>query len=336
VSTSEDLRANVEAPPQALSFQRFPYGVIGLGPDRRVRFGNRRAEQLLGTSAFDVGEALPPDVLPGFVDLVFESPNDMHTTALALPDGRVIRVSGLGPEGDEPALLILEDATAQERHDRILREFVRNAAHQLRTPLTAIATAVEVLQAGAKEVPAERDRFLGHVEVQSNRLIQIARGLLVLARAQSGEAMLIETIKLRPLLEKLVGEAEPRSDVVISVDCAPDLAARGVRDLLQEALVALVENAVEYTAAGEILLTADERDGRVGISVADSGAGVLPEHRARIFEPFYRPTADGRGFGLGLAIASDAVRAMGGALSVDDSDVGAKFTICLPAAEGAA
>ncbi|HEX3226411.1 MAG TPA: HAMP domain-containing sensor histidine kinase [Gaiellaceae bacterium] len=334
MSTSEDLHATAEAPPWQ-SFHRFPYGVIGLGADRRVQFGNGRAAQLLGSSAFDVGEALPLGFLSGFVDLVFESPDDMHTTALTLPGGRVIRVSGLGPQGDEPALLILEDATAQERQDRILREFVRNAAHQLRTPLTAIASAVEVLQAGAKEVPAERDRFLGHVEVQSNRLIQIARGLLVLARAQSGEAMLTEPIKVRPLLEKLAGQAEPRSGVVISVDCGPDLAARGVRDLLQEALVALVENAVEHTSEGEILLTADGKDARVGISVADSGAGVLPEHRARIFEPFYRPTADGRGFGLGLAIASEAVRAMGGALFVDDSDVGAKFTICLPAAEGA-
>ena len=69
--------------------------------------------------------------------------------------------------------------------------------------------------------------------------------------------------------------------------------------------------------------------------MSDTGGGVLPEDRERIFEPFYRATAEGRGFGLGLAIAADAVRAMDGELTVEDAGAGARFTIRLASAGAA-
>jgi len=192
-----------------------------------------------------------------------------------------------------------------------------------------------VLQAGAKEIPAERDRFLEHVEAQSERLIRIARGLLVLARAQSGEPLQLETVELRPLLDELAAVARPRSGVDLSVECEASLTALAARDLVHEALAALVENAVEFTETGAIRLTAYRQDRRVAVSVTDTGGGVLPSHRERIFEPFYRSTAEGRGFGLGLAIAAEAVRAMDGELTVEDAEAGARFTIRLASAGAA-
>jgi two-component system sensor histidine kinase VicK len=307
--------------------------VIGFGADGRVQFGNLRAQELVG---FERGAPLASDALGEFAARVLAAPDDTHTARIELADGHVLRTSGLGPRGAEPALLILEDVTAQERHDQIMREFVRNAAHQLRTPLTAIASAVQVLQAGAKEIPAERDRFLEHIEVHSERLIRIARGLLVLARAQSGEPLQLQPLELRPLLDELAAAAQPRRGVEISVDCEHSRTALAAPDLLQEALAALVENAVEYTETGAIRLSAHQEDGREVVSVTDTGTGVPPEQRERIFEPFYRSAAEGRGFGLGLTIAAEAVRAMNGELVVDDADDGARFTIRLPAAERAA
>jgi signal transduction histidine kinase len=330
LSTSEEPRP-ITAAADVLAlfdrfFHRFPQGVIGFGADGRVLFSNSQAQLLPGV---ELGELLSEETLAEFADRVLAAPDDTHTARLALPDGRVLRASGLGPRGVEPAVLILEDVTLQEQHDQVMREFVRNAAHQLRTPLTAIATAVEVLQAGAKEIPDERDRFLEHIEAQSERLIRIARGLLVLARAQSGEPLQLETVELRPLLDELAAEAQPRRGVELSVECEPSLTALGSRDLVHEALAALVDNALEFTETGAIRLTACKQNGRVAISVTDTGGGVLPEHRERIFEPFYRPAAEGRGFGLGLAIAAQAVRAMDGELTVDDADAGARFTIRL-------
>lgn len=311
-------------------FLRFPHGVIGLNSDRRVVFGNPRARQLLGEPAFRIGAALAPKALADFADRVVRLPAVAQQVRLELRHGRVLRVSGLGPRGNEPAILILEDRTGVEEHDRVMREFVRNAAHQLRTPLTGIATAVEVLQGGAKDSPEDRDRFLGHLEVHAQRLIRIARGLLVLARAQSGEHLRLEFIELRPLFEELAAQSQPRPGVEISIDCDPALAVLAERDLVHETLAALVDNAVEHTRDGTIELSAAETNGRIAISVTDTGGvGVLPEHRERIFEPFYRPEASGKGFGLGLAIAAQATKAMDGELTVEDADRGARFTVRL-------
>src|SRR5262249_5538098 len=152
-----------------------------------------------------------------------------------------------------------EDVTLQHRDDRVMREFVRNAAHQLRTPLTGITTAVEVLQSGAKDVPADRDRFLEHITHHSERLTRIARGLLVLARAQSGEQILgLEFVELQPMLEVLAREAEPAPGVHVEASCPPTLAALAETNLVREALAALVDNAIAHTREGTIRLAARE------------------------------------------------------------------------------
>jgi two-component system, OmpR family, phosphate regulon sensor histidine kinase PhoR len=312
-------------------FLRFPHGVIGLDDECRVVFGNPRARQLLGKSSFRIGSVLSNEVLGEFAGRVVALPAVAQSARIELPDGRVLRASGLGPRRSEPAVLVLEDMTAEVRQDRVMREFVRNAAHQLRTPLTGIATAVEVLQAGAKNDPETRDRFLGHVEAYSQRLIRIARGLLVLARAQSGEPMRLELVELLPLLEELAAQSQPQAGVDLSIECDPALAALAERDLVHEVLAALIDNAIQHTREGSIRLSAAAADGSVAISVTDTGGtGVLPEHRERIFEPFYRPEASGKGFGLGLAIAAQATKAMDGELTVEDAERGARFTIRLP------
>jgi signal transduction histidine kinase len=215
------------------------------------------------------------------------------------------------------------------RHTQVMEDFLRNAAHQLRTPLTSIAAAIEILQTGAKDDPVQRDRFLSHIDDHAGRLIRIARGLLVLARAQSGQPAQLDLVELRPLLDELAREASPEPDVVVTVDCADDVAAVAHADLLHEALAALVENAVEHTLRGAIRLEAMPSDDAVLLSVVDSGGGIAAEHRQRIFEPFYRPSSNGDHHGLGLAIAAQAVRAMGGELTYEDADGGSRFTIRL-------
>jgi signal transduction histidine kinase len=98
---------------------------------------------------------------------------------------QVFEVTGIPAAGSEAALLVLTDVSERERRLRAEREFVENAAHELRTPLAAITSAIERLQAGAREVPERRDRFLGHIQHESNRLNRLASSLLVLARAQT-------------------------------------------------------------------------------------------------------------------------------------------------------
>jgi signal transduction histidine kinase len=319
-------------------FVRLPFAVVGLRPDLNVAFANPRALSLLGPEAVRVGRPLGDARIP--IDLrqlgsnVVSRPTHFSESPIELPDGRALRMTGIPPHRGEPGVLMLEDVSVQHRHDRVMREFVRNAAHQLRTPLTGITTAVEVLQSGAKHVPEDRDRFLEHIERHAARLTRIARGLLVLARAQSGEQIMrLEFVELRPLLESLAADAEPAQGVTVEASCPSSLAALAEPNLVHEALAALVDNAVTHTRHGTVRLVAQEVDGRVEIHVLDNGPGILPEHQGRVFEPFYRGLEFGEGFGLGLAIAAQAAEAMDGELRTAASpDGGTRFTIRLPSA----
>jgi signal transduction histidine kinase len=316
-------------------FLRFPQAVVGVDRAMRVAFANPRARTIdgleirLGAPLRDPGAE---GRLRALAERLVTIAATVPATAVPLVDGRVLRVNGIAARGPDPAILVIEDVTEETRSDRVTRDFVRNAAHQLRTPLTGIASAVQVLQSGAKEVPEQRDRFLDHIDRHTDRLTRIARGLLALARAQSGEAMRLEFVDVRPLFDELASEAVPAEDVSIAVDCPADLAAFCEPDLTHEAVAALLDNAVEHTSHGTIELVGREVDRSVSLEVRDSGPGILPEHRPRLFEPFYRPQQASDGFGLGLAIAAQAIKAMDGEIFITDANPGTRFTIRLPSA----
>ena len=215
----------------------------------------------------------------------------------------------------------MSDVSDRERRQRVEREFVANAAHELRTPLAAITSSIERLQAGAREIPGKRDRYLGHIEHESARLNRLASSLLVLARAQAREEEpRCEEIAIRVLLDEIVVEIEVAPEVELVVDCPHELIAHCNRDLLEHVLVNLVGNAARHTSRGSIRLSGQvEGSASVLIEVADTGVGMAPEDLNRIFDRFYRgPGGQGRlGFGLGLPIAKEAVTAIGGSLEIE-------------------
>jgi signal transduction histidine kinase len=228
---------------------------------------------------------------------------------------------------------VIADVTAYERRQRAEREFVANAAHQLRTPVSAIASAIEVLQGGAKEDPQTRDRFLAHLDRQCTRLVRLTRSLLLLARAQAlAESPAVELVPIRPLLIAVARGLRPGTGVKVRVESPFDLAALANRDLLEQAIGNLAENAAKYTIEGEIVLCAEAADGHVRVIVSDTGPGAdFPSDGS--FRRFSRdPAAPGEGFGLGLAIAAEAVRALGGELEIDSTDAGTRIVMTLPAA----
>jgi PAS domain S-box-containing protein len=315
---------------------RFPYAIVALRPDLRIAFANGRARALLGRDAVRTGGAFGEGVAHELLPLarrLTQVPAPLQASDVRLEDGRTLRISGLAAAGEDPAVMLIEDVTVTERTTRQMQEFLRNAAHQLRTPLAGIAAAVETLQAGAKEIPEQRDRFLAHVETHADRLSRLARGLLTLARMEMGEPVMVDLVELSPLLDQLVGEAAAPAGVEVVARCPVGLAAIASPDLLHEALASLLDNAVQHTREGEIRLTAAQENGRVTLSVADSGPGILPEFLDRVFEPFFRLTPSSDGYGLGLAIAAQAVRAMRGEISVSSSlGSGTIFTVTLPSA----
>ena len=247
---------------------------------------------------------------------------------LVRPDGsRVALELRTGPIHDAAgrvvgAVAVLADLTEREQLHHAEREFVTNAAHELRTPLAAISSAVEVLRAGAKDVPEERDHFLEHIDRECARLARLTTALLSLARAQGGvEKPRVDLVELCPLLEQLASSARPADGVAVEAYCPVDLLAVANPDLLEQALANLVSNAARHTREGSIALGArPDGEQRVAVEIRDTGSGMTDEERVRVTERFYRGT-DGDGFGLGLAIAADAVRAVGGELELE-SEVG--------------
>jgi two-component system phosphate regulon sensor histidine kinase PhoR len=317
---------------------RLHRGVVTVSPSLRITYANTAAAALLTGGRSPVGRTLvdpwPEPSLSELVARMFEHgavPEEVSVDLKA--ERRDVEVLAQPPDASGDALLVISDVTAHERQHRAEREFVANAAHQLRTPVSAIASAIEVLQGGAKEDPETRDRFLAHLDRQCDRLVRLTRALLVLARAQAlAEPPAVEIVPVHPLLVSIGRGLRPGDAVEVRVDCPFDLAALTNRDLLEQAVGNLAENAAKYTRAGQLVLEARKTSGpKVRIVVSDSGPGLSFAEDG--FRRFYRgPSVEGDGFGLGLAIAEETVRALGGELELDSDDSGTRATVTLPAA----
>jgi two-component system phosphate regulon sensor histidine kinase PhoR len=178
-----------------------PVGVIVLGAGGAIELANPPALEILGVAREDLaelaerqswrmftrdGRALPLHERPMFRALNERRATTGERFVVERPDGRrlVIELSAVPfrePGGADSVVVTIVDVTERESLERAERDFVTNAAHELQTPLAAIVSAVEVLQAGAKERPEDRDRFLQHIADAARRLEQLARALLLLA-----------------------------------------------------------------------------------------------------------------------------------------------------------
>ena len=307
-----------------LLLERLHEGVLAIDQDLVVHFANTEARRLLGGRVQE-GDALPEPwlnfELREFAHSLFDERASVTQVHVRPDEQHAYGVVGIPsqPETDW-ALIVVDDLTEQERRELAERQFVTNAAHELRTPLTTIIGAVELLQAGAKEDPAERDRFLAHIEREAGRLARLARAMLTLARAHSGqEPPRVEAVELAPLLREVATGLQPHAGVVVDVEVDEGLAVETNRDLLEQALRNLGENAAKHTAHGSVALRAYSVGRAVTIEVEDSGPGISPEVQRHVFDRFYRGEREVDGFGLGLAIVRESVRTLGGRIELDSS-----------------
>jgi signal transduction histidine kinase len=235
------------------------------------------------------------------------------------------------------AVTAFDDVTEWRHRAEADREFVANAAHQIRSPIAAIASACGALRAGAKDEPEARDRFLEHIEREVARMQQLAEGLLALARDERGEVPApLSVIALKPLLQRVSDRSAIKDGVDIQLFCPDDLTAFTNEALVTEALANVVTNAVQHTTR-TVVLRGEQAPAGAIIEVRDDGPGIADQDRERIFQRFYRgPRPAAAGVGLGLAIAAAATQAAGGVLEVVDSPVGAcfRFTFTRTARQG--
>jgi signal transduction histidine kinase len=318
---------------------RLNEGVLLVNRELGIEFANGRALELLGVwNHLDQCKFADERAMHRLRRLALDLFSVKLPAHLRLEDDdRTLIVSGIPPTaaGDN-AIIVVADESERERNERVQREFATNAAHELRTPLASIVTAVEMLQTGAKDDPSARDEFLDVIAREADRLTRLTRALLVLARAEAGQELPQRTqVAVAPLLEQVAATLPHRDGVEINVDCSPALAIAGDPDLLEQALSSLASNAVRYTAAGRVTMRGRAENGSVVIEVEDTGRGIHQSERQRIFQRFYRGADQEKGFGLGLAIAREAVRTLGGEIELEsEQSVGTTVRITLARADG--
>jgi two-component system, OmpR family, sensor histidine kinase VicK len=304
----EQLRA--EADRLSLLFEQLQEGVIAVDRSLEVVFANPSAREILGDALGARGASLPNSwsglSLREIAQALFRADAAVAEARTDTADGsRTISLVGVPAGGSNLVLLVFTDITAKERRERAEREFVANASHELRTPVSAIISA--------------GDAFIELIERQATRLGRLTRSLLILARSESRDELVrLEPVKLRPLLDEIVASLEPHPDVVVEVDCSASLVVLVQRDLAEQVIFNLAGNALKYTSSGRVALSARQSGERVIVEVTDTGPGIAVDVRQRIFDRF-ASGQDGRrdGFGLGLAIVGDAVRALGGSIEVN-------------------
>ena len=315
---------------------RLPQAIVVVDRYLRVVFANPAARRLFRDRGLRDGETIP-DPWPEL---------SLHETAESLfgrlpvvgrhifdVGGRTYAVEALTSSDRATGTLVISDVTHEERARRSEREFVENAAHELRTPVAAILSVVEALESGGKDDPAVRDQFLTHIRRQADRLSRLAASLLLLRRMQEGmDQPHLELVPAEPLLEEAAAVLDVQPGVRVHVVASPELAMLGDRDLVRQAVDNVAANAARHTREGEIALVARDAGTVTELEVRDTGSGMSDQDVAQAFTRFHRSQGS-RGIGLGLAIAKEAVEALGGTIELESTlNVGTRVRMRLPTA----
>jgi signal transduction histidine kinase len=237
-------------------------------------------------------------------------------------------------------IVLARDVSSAGRVERLRRDFVANASHELKTPVASILAVAETLRQAADSDPTARERFLALLEQEANRLSRLVRDLLELSRLE-GELRPAERVRLDHVMvaeaERLRGRAEA-AGLSLTVDPVQPAEVLGSPADLGLLIHNLLDNAVRYTESGGRIRASlmGEPDAAV-VRVEDSGIGIPSKDLDRVFERFYRVdparSRETGGTGLGLSIVRHVAGSHGGELHVDSVlGAGSTFAVRLPLA----
>jgi PAS domain S-box-containing protein len=244
-------------------------------------------------------------------------------------------------EGAPPArIVVVRDAGEETKAEQIKRDFISMVSHELRSPLTPLKGFLASLVEGTiEDAPDKRNEYYRIMLRQAQRLERVVSDMLDASQIEAGGLVVdLQPVPLDHVLGRLVKEfREQHPDRSVELDDVERPAIVYADPFRVEQIVLnLLSNADKYTPAGmPIDIIATRESGSVTISVRDSGEGIAPEHRERIFDRFYRVTDDTGpkrpGTGLGLYIAKTLVEAMSGRIWVQSVEgVGTTFSFSLP------
>jgi two-component system phosphate regulon sensor histidine kinase PhoR len=325
-------------------------GVLAVDADLRVTFSNDSfARAVRAPGPISVNTPLLDVVRdPALLDLLKAvlstgQPSRQRVTLVAAR-ARVFDVQA-APLDEAPrqgAIAILHDVTELERLERVRKDFVANVSHELRTPLASIRGYAETLLDGALEDPGNNRKFLEIISKNTFRLEQLALDLLSLSELEADrEAPPAERVAVgdvaRSAMHTVEAEAAARG-VNLMLGEIGDWHVTGQSRRLEQVFLNLLYNAIKFNRpGGEVWLEAAQVEGRVRITVSDTGIGIPSEDLPRIFERFYcvdkARSRETGGTGLGLSIVRHTVEKMSGSVSVESRlGKGSVFTLEFPAA----
>ncbi len=359
-----------EAVPQTseILVERLPIPVLLIGPGGRIERANPAARAFLGLGAER-----------GLLSTVLRQPRVLEAVSVALRGerGATVEYSTVAPleshvrafiepirldvTGPMPfrAMMVLADDTSSKRAERMRADFLANASHELRTPLASLSGFIETLNGPARDDEEARERFLGIMQVQTDRMRRLINDLLSLSRVEMNEHVPpTGDVDLSLLVQEVVESLSPvalRRSIKLSIgQCDTKTVVRGDRDQLFEVVENLLGNAIKYSSdeaevcvcvyhdrtrdsaeqaherltpdSGRLTLTSPvlDADQRYGVvRVRDAGAGIERRFLPRLAERFFR--VDGQksgprsGTGLGLAIVKHIVNRHRGGFSVESA-----------------
>lgn len=240
------------------------------------------------------------------------------------------------------AVIVLNDVTHLRRLENMRTDFVANVSHEIKTPITSIKGFVETLLAGAIHDPKDAARFLEIIARQVDRLNAIIDDLLSLSRLEHDSdrfAITMEDAGLKGVLQSSIQACQDRStkqDVTIELICDETLKTKINPQLLEQAVINLVDNAIKYSGSEKrVEISGKQESDEIIIQVRDWGCGIGKEHLPRLFERFYRVdkarSRDLGGTGLGLAIVKHIAQVHKGFVRADSAlGKGSVFSIHLP------
>ncbi|MDG1203984.1 MAG: ATP-binding protein [Pseudomonadales bacterium] len=341
-------------------------GVIAIDSDRRIIHANHAAVKLLASNS-RVSDLQSADLSKD--DLAWEDirvPAIIEAVETAFASGEVVMIQmqqaeiqndqvvdiHVSPLMDETntvtgAVLVLNDVSELANLERIRRDFVANASHELKTPITAIRGLTETMLDDPSMDGATRLRFVERISAQSMRLSVLVTDLLAISRLEADQTeQKSDPIDMQELVKRSVSAAIAASNekqlalVFESNESNTDMKIMtlGDRQSLSQMVDNLLDNAVKYTPAGgrvDVQLTAVAE--QICLQVADTGIGIDNLAQQRIFERFYRVdkarSRDLGGTGLGLSIVKNIVEQHGGSVQLESElGAGSTFTVVLPLA----
>jgi PAS domain S-box-containing protein len=316
-------------------------GVLATNLEGKVMFANPMARRLLGMKPERVSDVWQPQELPDpwedfdLPDAVARCAKEHECGEARVRGGQTFFQINLEhmPAFDEHrggVLIVVRDLSETRRLEANQQRFLANAAHELKTPITAILGAAELLLTEKDDNPRVRKRFLTHIRSEAERMQRLSETLLQLAQTgwdrRDPEIGEVDLIEVASRVAQRMGPLADSSSLDLSVEGAGGW-VRADEEWLEQALLVLMSNALKHSEkGGRVRLRAE----RTRIAVEDEGAGISEEDIPYLFERFYRGS-DSEGFGLGLPICKELVERMGGEISLESEEgKGTSIEIRLP------